>query len=254
MTTVRRVALVTGGAQGIGAAIASRLANDGHDVAIIDRDAEACAAAAARVELSGKRVRPVAADVTDEDAVQAAVSEVAESLGPPVILVNNAGVIDESPIHRMRTVDWRRLIEVNLTGAFLMTREAQVHMTAARWGRIVNMSSTAAVGDVGLAHYSTAKAGLIGFTKTLALELGRFGVTANVVAPGFTVTDMTRQVAARHNIDFDDMVAHEAKRVAVGRTGTPEDLANAVAFFVDARSGFVSGQVLFVAGGPVGGQ
>jgi 3-oxoacyl-[acyl-carrier protein] reductase len=143
-------------------------------------------------------------------------------------------------------------MDVHLKGAFLMSRETQAHMVEHGWGRIVNISSTSALGNAGQANYATAKAGIQGFTKTLALELGRFGITANAVAPGFTVTDMTRSVAERLGIGFDELVEREATATAVRRVGTPEDIANAVAFFASEASGFVSGQVLYVAGGPRG--
>lgn len=246
-----RTALVTGAARGIGAAIARRLAEDGHDVAVLDLDATTCADTVAAVEKAGRRALAVGADVTDEVAAAEAVDRVVAELGAPTVLVNNAGVLHDSPIHRMELGDWRTVLDVHLTGAFLMTRAAQTHMVDAGWGRIVNLSSIAALGDRNRTHYSTAKAGLQGFTKTLALELGRFGVTVNAVAPGFTVTAMTRAVAERRGLAFEEMEAERAKAIPVGRSGTPEDIAHAVAYFADERSGFVSGQVLYVAGGPV---
>lgn len=247
-----RVAAVTGAARGIGAAIAVRLAEEGCDVAVIDVDGASCAATVAAVESTGRRALAVGADVTDEAAVEAGIARVASVLGPPLVLVNNAGVIRETPIHRMGLDEWRLLIDVNVTGTFLVTRAVQGYMSEARWGRIVNLSSTAALGERGLAHYSTAKAGLQGFTRSLARELGRFGVTVNAVAPGFTVTEMTRAVAQRVGIAFEDMVKLEVAKIPVGRPGAPEDVAQAVAYFADERSGFVSGQVLYVAGGPAG--
>ena len=146
--------------------------------------------------------------------------------------------------------EWDSVINVNLRGAFLMCREVLPHMRAAGWGRIVNLSSTAALGNVGEANYAAAKAGIQGLTKTLAIELGRYGITANAVAPGFVETAMTHDVAARIGMPFEDMVNQELRSIAVGRIGQPEDIAHAVAFFVDERSGFVTGQVLYVAGSP----
>lgn len=191
-------------------------------------------------------------DVSDEESVRAGVARVVDELGAPLILVNNAGVLRDDLLFRMTVEGWETIMNVHLRGAFLMSREVQRHMVTAKWGRIVNLSSTSALGNAGQANYSAAKAGIQGFTKTLALELGRFGVTANAVAPGFTVTDMTRSVAERVGVPFEQLVEREAAATAVRRVGSPEDIANAVAFFVAPESGFVSGQVLYVAGGPKG--
>lgn len=246
-----RIAVITGAARGIGAATAVRLAQDGLDIAVLDLDAARGQDTVDAVRAIGRRAMAVGADVTDEESVAAAIDQVTAELGGPTVLVNNAGVLHSSPLHKMELSDWRRLIDVHLTGAFLLSRATQQHMVAAKWGRIVNLSSIAAVGDRSRVHYSSAKAGLQGMTKTLAIELGRFGVTVNCVAPGFTVTDMTREVADNVGIDFDAMQAERETVIPVGRSGRPEDIANAIAFFVDERSGFVSGQVLYVAGGPV---
>ena len=247
-----RVAVVTGSARGIGAAIARRLASDGLDVAVVDLDEESCAETAASVRALGQRALAVGADVSDEDAARSAVARVVDELGPPTVLVNNAGVLRDGLAFRMSLDDWRLVLDVNLTGAFLMARECQAHMVTARHGRIVSLSSIAALGTVGQANYAAAKAGVQGLTKTLAVELGRFGITANAVAPGFTVTEMTRSMAERAGIDFSDLEREMLRDIPVGRSGQPDDIANAVAFFVDERSGFVSGQVLYVAGGPRG--
>lgn len=246
-----RVAVITGAARGIGAATAVRLAEDGHDIAVLDLDANRCADTVRAVRAVGRRALAVGADVTDETSVNAAMDRVAAELGAPTVLVNNAGVLHNSPLFRMELSDWRMVLDVHLTGAFLMSRATQSYMVEATWGRIVNLSSIAAVGDRGRVHYSSAKAGLQGFTKTLALELGKFGITVNAVAPGFTVTEMTRGVADQVGVDFADMQAERAGAIPVGRAGTPADIAQAISFFVDPRSGFISGQVLYVAGGPI---
>ena len=247
-----RVAIVTGAARGIGAAIATRLARDGCDVAVLDLDCDACADTVRAVEAEGRRALAVAADVSDEEAVRRGVAEVVERLGPPTILVNNAGVLRDRTLAKMTLADWELVIGVNLRSVFLMCREVQPHMRAARWGRVVSLSSIAALGVVGEANYSAAKAGVQGVTRTLALELGRHGVTVNAVAPGFVVTDMTRDVAARMGVSFEEMTAEMMRTIHVGRPGEPDDVAHAVAFFADERSAFVTGQVLYVAGAPRG--
>lgn len=244
------VAIVTGAARGIGASIALRLAADGYDVAVLDLDHAACAETVTGVAALGRRGFAVAADVADEAAVAAAVDAVTATLGPPKVLVNNAGILRDRTLAKMSLDDWEVVMNVNLRGAFLMSRAVQPHMRAAHWGRIVNLSSTAALGALGEANYAAAKAGLQGFTKTLAIELGRYGITANAVAPGFIATAMTEAVAARIGISFDEMKAQAMRDIHVGRVGCPDDIANAVAFFVDNRSSFVTGQVLYVAGAP----
>lgn len=250
--TPPRVAIVTGAAQGIGAAVATRLASDGLDVAVIDLDAAACASTLIAVEQCGRRAIAIGADVADEAAVADAMTKITAELGTPLVLINNAGVLRDALLGKMSVADWDTVMAVNLRGSFLMSRAVEAGMRAAKWGRIVNLASTAAVGDLGRANYAAAKAGLIGFSKTLALELGRFNVTVNAVAPGFTVTDMTRRVAERVGVPFDEMVAEAVSHIAVRRAGDPSDIANAISFFVDERSSFVSGQVLYVAGGPIG--
>ncbi|MCR2813928.1 MULTISPECIES: 3-oxoacyl-ACP reductase FabG [Microbacterium] len=250
MTSSDRTAIVTGAARGIGAATARRLAADGHAVAVLDLDAAACADTVAAIEADGGRALAVGADVADADAVASAVEQVTSSLGAPTILVNNAGIIRDNLLFKMSADDWDAVMTVHLRGAFLMTKAVQAHMVDAGWGRIVNLSSTSALGNRGQANYAAAKAGMQGFTKTLAIELGRYGVTANAVAPGFIQTDMTRATAERMGVPFEDFVAAMAKEIPVGRGGTPEDVAAAVAFFTREDAGFVSGQVLYVAGGP----
>ena len=247
-----RVALVTGGARGIGAAICSRLAQDGCDVAVLDLDAATCAATVGAVEACGRRAVAVGADVSDEMAAAAAVEQVTQALGPPLVLVNNAGVLRDRTLAKLTLEDWDVVLDVNLRGAFLMCRAAYLGMRQAGWGRIVNLSSIAALGVFGEANYAAAKAGVQGLTKALAIELGRHGVTVNAVAPGFVVTDMTRAVAERMKVSFEDMECEMLRDIHVGRSGRPDDIAQAVSFFADPRSGFVTGQVLYVAGAPRG--
>lgn len=245
-----RTAIVTGAARGIGAGVARRLASDGLAVAVIDLDEAACKPVVEEIEAAGGRAIAIGADVADEAAVQAAVERVAAELGAPTVLVNNAGVIRDNMLFKMSVDDWDLVMNVHLRGAFLMTRAAQKYMTEAKFGRIVNLSSTSALGNRGQANYSAAKAGVQGFTKTLALELGKFGVTANAIAPGFIETEMTAATAARIGVPFEDFKAFAAKEIPVARTGVPDDIAHAVSFFVSEGAGFVSGQVLYVAGGP----
>jgi 3-oxoacyl-[acyl-carrier protein] reductase len=202
------------------------------------------------IEAAGGTAIALGADVSREDEVAAAVAEVAERLGGPTVLVNNAGVLRDNLLFKMSVDDWDTVLGVHLRGAFLMSRAAQAHMVEANWGRIVNLSSTSALGNRGQVNYSAAKAGMQGFTKTLAIELGRFGVTANAVAPGFIVTEMTRSTAERMNISFEDLQQGAASQIPVGRVGRPEDIAATVSFLVSEDASFVSGQVIYVAGGP----
>ncbi|MFF4771257.1 3-oxoacyl-ACP reductase FabG [Microtetraspora fusca] len=245
-----RTAVVTGAARGIGAAIARRLGRDGFAVAVLDLDEAAGKPVAEEIEAAGGRALAIGVDVADEQAVEAAVARVAAELGAPTVLVNNAGIIRDNLLFKMTAGDWDAVMGVHLRGAFLMSRAAQKYMTEAGWGRIVNLSSTSALGNRGQANYAAAKAGLQGFTKTLAIELGRFGVTVNAIAPGFIETDMTAATAARVGVPFEDFKAAAAKQIPVGRVGRPEDIAATVSFFVREESSFVSGQVIYVAGGP----
>jgi 3-oxoacyl-[acyl-carrier protein] reductase len=245
-----RVAIVTGGARGIGAATAQRLAADGFAVAVLDLDEASAKGTVEAIEAAGGRALAVGADVSDAEQVQAAVDRIAAELGPPVVLVNNAGVTRDNMLFKMTEADWDTVMNVHLRGAFLMSRATQKHMIDAKWGRIVNLSSVSALGNRGQANYSTAKAGLQGFTKTLAIELGKFGVTANAIAPGFIQTEMTKATAERMGIAFEDFIAFAAKEIPVQRVGQPEDIAHLVSFLASEGAGFVSGQVIYSAGGP----
>ncbi|MCL4422466.1 MAG: 3-oxoacyl-ACP reductase FabG [Actinobacteria bacterium] len=247
---LNRTAIVTGAARGIGAAIARRLSQDGFAVGVLDLDETTCKPTVSDIAAFGGKAMAVSVDVSDEQAVESAVTRVAEELGAPTVLVNNAGITRDNLLFKMTTADWDAVMGVHLRGSFLMSRATQRYMTEARWGRIVNLSSTSALGNRGQANYSSAKAGLQGFTKTLAIELGKFGITVNAIAPGFIETDMTADTAKRIGISFDDFKAMAASEIPVGRVGQPEDIAAAVSFFVREEASFVSGQVLYVAGGP----
>ena len=244
-----RVAIVTGAGRGIGAAIAHRLAADGMSVGVVDLDEQGSRRTAKEIIENGGRAIPIGADVADETAAGNAVQQTAAELGPVTVLVNSAGIIRDNLIFRMSTADWDSVMDVHLRGAFLMTRAAQTHMTQAKWGRIVNISSTSALGNRGQANYAAAKAGLIGFTKTLALELGKFGVTANAIAPGFVETEMTAATAARQGLDFEEWKSSIAREIPLGRIGQPEDVAAVASFLCSEDAGYVSGQVIYVSGG-----
>ena len=252
MSTTGRTAIVTGAARGIGAATAIRLARDGNAVAVLDMDLPACEQTVSTITGAGGRAIAVAVDISSPEAVSAAVAQVVKELGIPTILVNNAGIIRDNLIFKMPLEDWDAVMNVHLRGAFLMTKAVQVHMTAENYGRIVNLSSTSAQGNRGQVNYSAAKAGVQGFTKTLAIELGSFGVTANAVAPGFIATAMTKATAERMGISFEDFLAGAAAQIPVGRVGQPEDVAAVISFLASEEAGFVSGQIIYVAGGPKG--
>ncbi|MGK5549217.1 3-oxoacyl-ACP reductase FabG [Streptomyces sp. URMC 127] len=247
----QRVAVVTGAARGIGAATAVRLAQEGRAVAVLDLDEAACAGTVERITAAGGKALAVGCDVSDAAQVDAAVTRIAAALGAPLILVNNAGVTRDNLLFKMDESDWDTVMNVHLRGAFLMSRACQKHMVDAGFGRIVNLSSSSALGNRGQANYAAAKAGVQGFTKSLAKELGKFGITANSVAPGFIATDMTAATAERLGMGFEDFKAAAATQIPVQRVGEPEDIAHAVAFFTGEQAGFVSGQVLYVAGGPL---
>jgi 3-oxoacyl-[acyl-carrier protein] reductase len=245
-----RTAIVTGGGRGIGAAIARRLATDGLAVAVLDLEEGACVATVNAIRAAGGAAMAIGADVSDEASVIAAVGRVAAELGAPTVLVNNAGITRDNLLHKMTVADWDDVGAVHLRGAFLMCRETQKHMVPAGFGRIVNLSSVSALGNRGQANYAAAKAGVQGMTKTLAIELGRFGVTVNAIAPGFIETEMTAAAAVRMGVDFEVAKREGAQQIPVGRVGQPDDIAHLTSYLVSEGSGFVSGQVIYAAGGP----
>lgn len=248
-----RVALVTGGARGIGAATAERLAEDGAMIAVADLNGDGVEETAAHIAARhGVRAIGLKADITDADAVDAMVEEIVLRLGSLDILINNAGIIRDNLIHKMTDEDWDAVAAVHLKGAFLCSRAAQREMVRRDWGRIVNLSSVSALGNRGQTNYAAAKAGLQGMAKTLAIELGRYGITVNAVAPGLIDTDMTRSVASRLGRDLEEWQEEMRMQIPVRRLGVPRDIANVIAFLCSDEASFVSGQVIYIAGGPCG--
>lgn len=245
-----RTALITGGSRGIGKAIAKQLAEEGANIALLDVNEEALNEAKKDFENSDLNVITSQANVVNSQDVQSAVDEAVEAFGSLDILVNNAGIIRDNLLFKMSDDDWEQVIDVHLKGSFNAARSVQKYMVDQKFGRIINISSTSALGNRGQANYSTVKAGLQGFTKTLALELGKFGITSNAVAPGIIETEMTKATAERVGIPFEQFIEARANEIPVKRSGQPEDIANAVAFFADEKSSFVNGQVMYVAGSP----
>jgi len=242
-----RVALVTGGGRGIGAATSQLLAREGGSVAVCDLDEEPAREVAGPL---GERGLAVACDVTRRDQVEAVVGQVVDRFGRLDILVCCAGIIRDNLVHKMSDEDWDGVIDTHLKGSFLCAQAAQRVMVPQRYGRIVLLSSTSGDGNRGQTNYSTAKAGLRGMARTLAIELGPFGITANAVAPGFIETRMTEATARRMGVEWEAFKQAAAERTPVRRIGQPADVANAIAFFCAEESGFVSGQTLYVKGGP----
>jgi 3-oxoacyl-[acyl-carrier protein] reductase len=243
-----RVAVITGGARGIGFSTAWRLASEGATAAIVDlREADAVRAAA---QLPGGRAHiGIGADVGDAESAQQAVDRTVEALSRIDILMNNAGITRDNLLFKMTEDDWHAVINVHLTGAFLMSRAAQVHFVKQEYGKIINVSSISALGNRGQANYSAAKMGIQGFTRTLAIELGRFNVNVNAIAPGFVVSDMTDATAARLHMSFEEFQEKTAALTAIGRIGQPEDIAAAAAFLASDEASFITGQTLYVDGG-----
>lgn len=238
------IALVTGGSRGIGAAIARRLAADGHDVAITYRGrADAAEATAAACRASGVKALAIQADIANEADSVRVLEQVRREMGPVGILVNNAGITRDGLMMRMKTEQFNEVIETNLTGAFVMSRLVVPDMMKARAGRIINITSVAGLyGNAGQANYSAAKAGLIGLTKSMAREIGSRGITVNAVAPGFIETDMTAELP-------ENLRTGVISRIALGRLGQPEDIAAAVSFLAKPEAGYITGQVLEISGG-----
>jgi 3-oxoacyl-[acyl-carrier protein] reductase len=244
-----RVALVTGAARGIGAATARKLAANGAKVAVLDLSEEQCAESVAAIRAAGGEALALGADVSNAEQVERAVERIVGEWGRLDILVNNAGVTRDNLLFKMSEADWDTVMAIHLKGSFLCSRAAQKPMVAQKYGKIVNLSSTSALGNRGQANYSAAKAGLQGFTKTLAIELGPFNINVNAIAPGFIDTEMTRATAQRMGLDPEEYKQQRAAAIPLRRVGVPEDIANLVAFLASDDAGFISGQVIYVNGG-----
>jgi 3-oxoacyl-[acyl-carrier protein] reductase len=244
-----RVAVVTGGAQGIGAAIASRLASEGAAVAVADLTAERGAETVEAIVKDGGRAAAYGADVSKTEDVQTLVAAVVAEFGKVDILVNNAGITRDNLLFKMTDEDWDSVIAVNLRSAFVMSRECQKHFVAQKYGKIVSLSSRSALGNRGQVNYAASKAGIMGLTATLAIELGPFGVNVNAVAPGYIATAMTDATARRVGLDPAELKKAAAAETPVRRVGEPEDIAATVAFLAADESSFISGQTIQVNGG-----
>ena len=246
-----RVAVVTGAAQGIGFGIATRFAEEGASVAILDLDETKASEAAANLPTTGEGAKHVgiACDVSNGEAAAAAVERVVAELGGIHVLVNNAGITRDNLLFKMSEDDWDLVMNVHLKGAFLMTKAAQKHFVEQKYGKILNLSSVSSLGNRGQANYSAAKMGVQGFTRTLGIELGPYGINANAIAPGFIATEMTDATAARLKMDVDEFRALNAEHNPVKRVGFPEDIAAAAAFLCSDEASYITGQTLYVDGG-----
>ena len=245
-----RVAIVTGAARGIGAAEAIRLAQDGANVAALDLSAEACAETVEAIQAAGVEGMAVACDVSSAEQVDAAFAEIHDRFGRIDILVNNAGLLRDNLSFKMSEADWDLVLDVHLKGSFLCSRAAQKYMVEQEYGKILMTSSIVALGNKGQANYSAAKAGLQALARTLALELGRFNINVNAVAPGWIETEMTKEAAERVGMTMDEMKDRFAKNIPLKRFGRVDDIANVVAFLVSDEASYISGETIYVAGGP----
>jgi 2-hydroxycyclohexanecarboxyl-CoA dehydrogenase len=244
-----KVALVTGAAAGIGRACAVRLAHEGVAVGVLDLDLGACGKVAAEIEATGGRALALASDITDRAQVTAAVAQLRAAFGPVTIVVNNAGITGFTPFREISDEQWDRMMEVNLKGTFIVTQTVLPDMEAAKWGRIVNISSSSAqTGAIGMAHYAASKGAMITLTRSLAQELGPLGITVNNIPPGSVMnTIMSEANRERFQIPVETLL----KTIPVRRTGEPEDIANACAWLCSEQSGYVTGQTIGVNGGRV---
>lgn len=247
-----RVAVITGGSRGIGKEAALQLGRKGAKIAILDINEEQLNNTEKEMRKENLAVQAVVADVTKRSEIESAFEHIHSHFGRIDILINNAGIIRDNLFYKMTEQDWDVVMDIHLKGTFHCSQVVQSYMVKQQYGRIINISSTSALGNRGQANYATVKAGLQGLTKTLAIELGRYGVTVNAIAPGFIETEMTRETAKRIGLSFEDFVESRIASIPVKRSGKPTDVANAILFFADELSSFINGQVLYVAGGPKG--
>lgn len=243
----RRVAVITGGARGIGAATAARLAGEGARVVVSDQDVQVAEEVAASI---GSAARAAGCDVTRRSSVDALVADTVEHFGRVDVLVACAGITRDNLVFRMTDDDWDAVIDTHLKGTFFAARAMQAQMVEQRYGRMCFLSSASARGNRGQVNYSAAKAGLQGMARTLAIELGRFNITVNAVAPGFVETRMTRQTAERLGVDYEKLKQQTAERLALGRVGKAEEIAAVIAFLCSDDASFLTGQTLYARGGP----
>jgi 3-oxoacyl-[acyl-carrier protein] reductase len=249
--STKRVAFVTGAGQGLGAAVARRLSADDRHVVVTDIDLQRAESVVSEIRGAGGSASAMRCDVTDVDEVESVVAAIDEEFGRLDILVSNAGLLRDNLLFRMTDDEWYAVINTHLTGAFFCARAAQRVMVRRKYGKIVLMSSRAAMGNRGQSNYSAAKAGLQGMARTMAIELGPFGINVNAVAPGHIETAMTHATAERMGLEYEKLAATVIERNAIKRVGQPEDVAAAVAFLSSDDSDYITGQVLYLTGRPL---
>lgn len=241
-TFLKKVAIVTGAAQGIGAATAKKLASEGAKVSIVDINQEQAEKTAATLDPTGDKVIGLACDVSNEKSVAEMVAKVIEKFGKVDILINNAGITRDAMAHKMSVDQWKLVLDVNLSGTFYVSQAVIPFMKEQKYGRIVNLSSSSAYGNIGQANYAASKAGILGMTKTLAKELGRHNITVNAVLPGMTATDIIKTIPS-------DVMEHLKKQIPLGRPAEPEEQAEAICFLASDAASYITGVELVVSGG-----
>lgn len=241
-TFLEKVAIVTGAAQGIGAATAKKLASEGAKVSIVDINQEQAEKTAATLDPTGDKVIGLACDVSNEKSVAEMVAKVIEKFGKVDILINNAGITRDAMAHKMSVDQWKLVLDVNLSGTFYVSQAVIPFMKEQKYGRIVNLSSSSAYGNIGQANYAASKAGILGMTKTLAKELGRHNITVNAVLPGMTATDIIKTIPS-------DVMEHLKKQIPLGRPAEPEEQAEAICFLASDAASYITGVELVVSGG-----